>query len=301
MTINDNDHQMQQKYNQEAIQNKNIIINEEIAGNYNIQQCLNGQQWINKEITKENSKIQPQTYDQQMAEKYHSKITSDSVPSLRIDSDKQLNDFYFVQNLNQCMLQIVSCDSVNFSRTPNNITHLEIIACNLTSIKGISKMKLVTLDLTYNEIVNAHELRFLTNLKELNISRNNIFSLQFAQGLNLKILAAAHNKIQCVQYLRSKYELLDLSFNNINTDEFKTLRSEKLVKYGQDKPNRTYKAEKAVFGAEELVKGLRSANNIKKCYLEDKQNIQEKIQNNITLVIHALKLFAEFLRGDQEQ
>ncbi|CAL5985139.1 Leucine-rich_repeat [Hexamita inflata] len=162
-------------------------------------------------------------------------------------------------------------------------------------------MKLVTLDLTYNDIVDADELRFLMNLKELNISRNNIFSLQFASGLNLKILTAAHNKIQCVYYLRSKYELLDLSFNNIIEEEFQTLRSEKLVKYGQDKPNGAYKAEKAVFGAEELVKGLRSANYIKKRYLENKKHIDDKIYINVTLLINALKLFAEFLRGDQEQ
>ena len=76
------------------------------------------------------------TYEQKMINKYKTTSTS-----LRIESDPELRDFRFVDELPITELIIYECKNVSFNRTPLKITKLSIYSSELKNINGIEKMK----------------------------------------------------------------------------------------------------------------------------------------------------------------
>ncbi|CAL6057078.1 Conserved_hypothetical protein [Hexamita inflata] len=114
--------------------------------------------------------------DQDLRTKYQPTINNQI---LTINSDNQIKDFKFVDQLPIVNLQLNNCINLKFFRTPSKILSLTINNSKLTNLVGIEVMRqLQYLDIRDNSIISIQPLQHLINLKQLLIDNNFIQDLE---------------------------------------------------------------------------------------------------------------------------
>ncbi|CAL6107482.1 Conserved_hypothetical protein [Hexamita inflata] len=114
--------------------------------------------------------------DQDLRTKYQPTINNQI---LTINSDNQIKDFKFVDQLPIVNLQLNNCINLKFFRTPSKILSLTINNSRLTNLAGIEVMRQIQyLDIRDNSIISIQPLQHLINLKQLLIDNNFIQDLE---------------------------------------------------------------------------------------------------------------------------
>ncbi|CAL5985530.1 chitobiase/beta-hexosaminidase_C-terminal domain-containing protein [Hexamita inflata] len=134
-------------------------------------------------------------------------------------------DPYFQTNTN---CSITQCPNINFILVPQCIQKLCINYCHLKCLDGLSKMNLKVLDLSWNNIIDISELKYLkSDLTELKLNNNQIVDISplglnpISRQLNFKLnyLDLSFNKVINIDALKYQFDLEDLSlFNNFVQD-----------------------------------------------------------------------------------
>ncbi|CAL5978768.1 Conserved_hypothetical protein [Hexamita inflata] len=152
-------------------------------------------------------------YDTKMKNKYQASVSNSK---LSISNDVDLKSLRFVDELNVTELNVSSCKNVTFARTPTKVVKLTVNSCELKNANGIEKMKqLQYLNLSSNQITSIQELRTLVNLKELRLNNNQITNIQGIGELrNLNTLYLYSNKIVSIQELKALANLTYLNLYN---------------------------------------------------------------------------------------
>ncbi|CAL6067928.1 chitobiase/beta-hexosaminidase_C-terminal domain-containing protein [Hexamita inflata] len=130
-------------------------------------------------------------------------------------------DPYFQTNTN---CSIIYCPNINFKLVPQCIKKLCINYCHLKCIDGLSKMSVKELDLSWNDLTDISELKYLrSDLTELRLNNNNIIDIS-PLGLNpethllyfaLNYLDLSFNQIINIEALKYQHSLESLLlFNN---------------------------------------------------------------------------------------
>ncbi|CAL6067892.1 chitobiase/beta-hexosaminidase_C-terminal domain-containing protein [Hexamita inflata] len=135
-----------------------------------------------------------------------------------VDDDPKLTTTQFMDQIkvnpyqysNFCCC-LYNCPNINFISISTRVQKLCINYCHLKCIDGLSKMSLKELDLSWNDLTDISELKYLkSDLTELRLNNNNIIDIS-PLGLNPK-----------TRQLNFKLNYLDLSFNQIiNIDALK--------------------------------------------------------------------------------
>ncbi len=97
----------------------------------------------------------------------------------------------------------------------NNLTHLQLSGCNLTTIAGLSKaVTLEYLDLSNNSIRDVTILEGMTKLNNLNLSKNALVSLEALGSIaSLRTLDVSYNSLVTTAPLANLTELTYLSIS----------------------------------------------------------------------------------------
>ena len=110
---------------------------------------------------------------------------------------------------------------------PDNIIELYLRNNELTDISGIKLFKNLEY-LHFNKIKNISVLKYLVNLKELNIGDNEIKDIRVLKNLiNLKWLYINNNKVSDISVLKylNKLKYLDLRYLELESDLFKYIKN----------------------------------------------------------------------------
>ena len=110
---------------------------------------------------------------------------------------------------------------------PDNIIELYLRNNELTDISGIKLFKNLEY-LHFNKIKNISVLKYLVNLKELNIGDNEIKDIRVLKDLiNLKWLYINNNKVSDISVLKylNKLKYLDLRYLELESDLFKYIKN----------------------------------------------------------------------------
>ncbi|CAL5985512.1 leucine-rich_repeat domain-containing protein [Hexamita inflata] len=142
-----------------------------------------------------------------------------------VDDDHKLSTTQFMDQIkvnpykysNFCCC-LYNCPNINFTSVSIRVQKLSVNYCHLKCIDGLSKMSLIELDLSWNDLTDISELKYLkSDLTELKLNNNQIVDIT-PLGPNPK-----------TRQLNFKLNYLDLSFNKvINID---TLKYQQSLKY----------------------------------------------------------------------
>ena len=129
---------------------------------------------------------------------------------LKVFTEQNASDYCQINNINQ-----------------SHILRLDLGYNQLTDISGIKLFKNLEY-LHFNKIKNISVLKYLVNLKELNIGDNEIKDIRVLKNLiNLKWLYINNNKVSDISVLKylNKLKYLDLRYLELESDLFKYIKN----------------------------------------------------------------------------
>ncbi|CAL6048629.1 Conserved_hypothetical protein [Hexamita inflata] len=135
------------------------------------------------------------SYQSQMVKLFKNQVQNNQ---LQIRDNQQLKDFQFIADFKLNTLTVDNCKNVRLSRkfafkhlevdkyeeaklvqAPINITVLRINNCGLTNLLGLEDMvQLVELDVRDNTLVSIEPIKYLVNLKGINLENNCVVDLE---------------------------------------------------------------------------------------------------------------------------
>ena len=151
----------------------------------------------------------------------------ESIESLTINSNslKSLKGLEYAINIKELTIRNSSLTNFDIISNFKYLTKLDLMDNGIKSIEFLNSLEnLEYLNLQGNNITSINSIDGrLTLLKELNISYNNLYSVQLNNLNNLVVLDASNNHISTVVGMDNMYSLEDLNLNNNNIGDISSL------------------------------------------------------------------------------